>query len=86
VLLDVAGADQLGRGPIPASLVDGYASGGGRLLIGTPSADARLLLYRMFFALVQKVEMVPRDYQGSWVEEHRARVEQSLRNSLDALG
>jgi aminoglycoside phosphotransferase (APT) family kinase protein len=84
-LLDVAGADQLGQGPVPASLVAGYASGGRPLPIGTAAADSRLLLYRMFFALVQKVEMVPRDYQGSWVEEHRMRVERSLRHSLDSL-
>ena len=85
-LLELVGADQTGRGPVPVSLLEGYAEAGGVLPLGTPSGDARLLLYRLFMALVLLVEIGPRGYVGDWVEAHRATAEGNLQAALDALG
>ena len=84
-LFEFAGADQLGGGPVPTALLDGYASGGARPALGSPAGDTRLLLYRMYLALVQLVEIVPRHYAGDWVAAHRAAVDGSLRAALTAL-
>jgi aminoglycoside phosphotransferase (APT) family kinase protein len=84
-LFEFAGADQLGQGPVPAALLAGYASSGAHQAIGTPAGDTRLLLYRMYLALVQLVEIIPRRYAGDWVAAHRAAVEGSLRAALTAL-
>lgn len=85
-LLELAGADQMGRGPVPSALLAGYADAGGDLPLGTPSGDARLLLYRLYLALVLLVEMAPRGYAGDWVDAHRATAAGNLRAALDALG
>ena len=84
-LLELAGADQTGRGPVPAALLAGYAEAGGTLPLGTSSGDDRLLLYRLYMALVLLVEIGPRGYVGDWVDAHRATAESNLRAALDAL-
>jgi len=84
-LFEFAGADQLGGGPVPTALLDGYASCGAHPALGTPAGDTRLLLYRMYIALVQLVEIVPRRYAGDWVGAQRAAVDGSLRAALTAL-
>jgi hypothetical protein len=84
-LLELAGADQTGRGPVPAALLAGYAEAGGVPALGTPSGDARLLLYRMSISLVMLVEMAPRGYSGPGADAHRATCAGNLRVALDAL-
>ena len=84
-LLELVGADQLGRGPVPAGLLAGYASAGPELDPTEPATAARLELYRLYFSLIMQVEMVPRAYTGGWVEAHRATLEANLRAGLDAL-
>lgn len=84
-LFEFAGADQLGRGPVPSALLAGYASSAAQPALGTPTGDARLTLYRLYLALVQLVEIAPRRYEGDWVTEHRAAVNDCLRAALRAL-
>ena len=84
-LFEFAGADQLGRGPVPAALLAGYSAAGAPPALGTPAGDTRLLLYRMYMALVLLVEIAPRGYRGDWVAGHRAAAESCLRAALDAL-
>jgi aminoglycoside phosphotransferase (APT) family kinase protein len=84
-LLELAGADQMGRGPVPARLLAGYAGAGGDLAPGTPSGAARLLLYRMWIALVMVTEMAPRGYAGAAAQAHGATCAGNLRAALDAL-
>lgn len=84
-LLELVGADQTGRGPVPARLLQGYADAGGELAVGTPSGEARLLLYRMWIALVMLTEIAPRGYAGEATEAHRATCAGNLHAALDAL-
>lgn len=84
-LLELAGADQMGLGPVPEALLEGYGSAGGALDLGTPAGDARLLLYRMHMSLVLLVEIAPRGYSGPGVEQHRAAAAGNLRAVLDRL-
>lgn len=84
-LLELAGADQMGLGPVPAALLGGYAGAGGRLGLGTPAADTRLLLYRMYMSLVMLTEIAPRGYAGPELERHRATLAGNLRAVLDLL-
>lgn len=84
-LLELAGADQMGRGPVPTGLLEGYARAGSSFGLGRPSHDVRLLLYRMYMSLVLAVEIGPRGYQGDWVAAHRAAAEANLRVALDLL-
>jgi len=84
-LLDLVGADHMGRGPVSAPLLDGYAAAGGTFALGTPSGEVRLLLYRLHMSLVQLVEIAPRGFAGDWLAAHRATVVSNLRAALDAL-
>lgn len=84
-LLELAGADQLGRGPAPAALLDGYAAAGGTLELETASGATRLDLYRLYMCLVLLVEIAPRGYVGDWLAAHRSTAAANLRAALDAL-
>ncbi|MGV8977146.1 MAG: phosphotransferase family protein [Cellulomonas sp.] len=84
-LLELAGADQLGRGPAPAALLDGYAAEGGAFGLSTASGATRLELYRLYMSLVLLVEIAPRGYAGDWLAAHRSTAAANLRASLDAL-
>lgn len=84
-LVELVGADQMGRGPVPEALLAGYAGAGGVLATGTPSGEARLLLYRMWMSLVMVAEMAPRGYVGAAADAHRATCAGNLRHALDAL-
>ncbi|VTR77442.1 phosphotransferase family protein [Cellulomonas hominis] len=84
-LLELAGADQTGRGPVPAGLLAGYAEAGGALALGTASGEVRLLLARLYLALVMLVEIAPRGYTGAGADAHRATCAGNLRAALDAL-
>lgn len=84
-LLELVGADQLGRGPVPDPLLRGYAGAGGELAVGTASGEVRLQLYRMWIALVMLTEMAPRGYAGAAADAHRATCAGNLRAALDAL-
>lgn len=84
-LLELVGNDQLGRGPVPESLLGGYASAGGELGLGTPGGEARLLLYRMHMSLVLLVEIAPRGYSGPWLAQHQEAAAGNLRAALDLL-
>jgi len=84
-LLELAGADQLGRGLAPAALLDGYAAAGGTLELETASGGTRLDLYRLYMCLVLLVEIAPRGYVGDWLAAHRSTAAANLRAALDAL-
>ena len=84
-LLELAGADQDGRGPAPAPLLAGYAAAGGTLALATASGEVRLLLYRLYMSLVLLVEIAPRGFAGDWLVAHRATGRSNLRAALDAL-
>ena len=84
-LLELAGADQLGRGPAPAPLLDGYAAAGGTFGLSTASGGTRLELYRLYMSLVLLVEIAPRGYVGDWLAAHRSTAAANLRAALDAL-
>ncbi|MFE4466944.1 phosphotransferase family protein [Oerskovia sp. NPDC056781] len=118
-LYELAGADQLGLGPVPPAIAEGYRSAGGRLLVeepwftspapgefrpddGAPRArgavgqvrpgastlgapDVRLLLYRAYISAVLVTEVVPRDYQGEWVQGYRDTAAANLDVLLDQL-
>jgi aminoglycoside phosphotransferase (APT) family kinase protein len=84
-LLELAGADQTGRGPVPEALVAGYAAEAGDLPLGTPSGEVRLLLYRLYMALVLTVEITPRGYSGDGVRHYRSVCEANVVAALDAL-
>lgn len=84
-LLELVGADQLGRGPVPAGLLAGYASAAQPPDLDDDAALVRLELYRLYFALIMRVELVPRAYTGEWVDGHRATLETNLRAALDSL-
>ena len=118
-LYELAGADQLGLGPVPPALAAGYRAAGGRLPVSEPwfsspgpgeflpedvapparaavgqvrpgastlgAADVRLLLYRAYISAVLVTEVVPRDYQGVWVQGYRATAAANLAVLLDQL-
>ncbi|HEY0216750.1 MAG TPA: phosphotransferase [Cellulomonas sp.] len=84
-LLDLAGADQTGRGPVPEALVAGYTAEADGLPLSVPSGAVRLLLYRMYMALVMTVEIAPRGYTGDGVAQYRAVCEANVVAALDAL-
>lgn len=92
-LFELAGADQLGAGAVDADLLAGYATAGGDLGLGDgtpgsgdPEAWTRLSLYRAYLACVLTVEVVPRAYEGDWVEGYAATARANLGRMLDALG
>ncbi|WP_307844392.1 phosphotransferase family protein [Actinotalea solisilvae] len=84
-LLDLVGADQLGRGPAPAALLEGYDAQGGDLGLRSAAGRRRLLVYRLWMSLVLLVEMAPRGYAGPAADAHRATAAGNLRAALDAL-
>jgi aminoglycoside phosphotransferase (APT) family kinase protein len=82
-LVDVVGCDPFGRSQDDATLLGGYAEAAGAPLdVDSPSARARLALYRLWLAIVMTVERVPRDYQGDWVPGYDAEVERMLEAAL----
>jgi hypothetical protein len=92
-LFELAGADQLGAGAVDADLLAGYAAEGGELGLGdgTPGSGdadawARLSLYRAYLACVLTVEVVPRAYEGDWVEGYAGTARANLLRLLDELG
>ncbi len=84
-LLELAGADQTGRGPVPEALIAGYAAEDGALPLTGPSWAVRLLLYRLYMALVLTVEIAPRGYTWDGVARYRAECEANVVAALDAL-
>lgn len=82
---ELAGADQLGRGPVPTSLLEGYATVGTPPDVDDEAVRVRIELYRLSFALVMCVELVPRAYVGDRVEGHRSALAANLRAALDSL-
>ena len=92
-LFELAGADQLGAGAVDADLLAGYAAEGWELGLGDgtpgsgdPDAWARLSLYRAYLACVLTVEVVPRAYEGDWVEGYAGTARANLLRLLDELG
>ncbi|GAA3220942.1 phosphotransferase family protein [Oerskovia jenensis] len=118
-LYELAGADQLGLGPVPPALAAGYRAAGGHLPVDEPwfaaptpgefrpdgvapdgsdavgrvrpgastlgAGDVRLLLYRAYISAVLVTEVVPRDYQGEWVQGYRDTAAANLDVLLDQL-
>lgn len=91
-LFELAGADQVGTGPVPAPLADAYRAAGGVLDVTEPPAagslspaDARLLLYRTYMYCVLLVEPGPRAYEGDWVDAQHADLTAKLGAALDVL-
>ncbi|WP_336724379.1 phosphotransferase family protein [Cellulosimicrobium cellulans] len=92
-LFELAGADQLGAGAVDADLLAGYVAAGGDLGLGDgtpgsgdPEAWTRLSLYRAYLACVLTVEVVPRAYEGDWVEGYAGTARANLLRLLDELG
>ncbi|MDF9877383.1 phosphotransferase family protein [Cellulosimicrobium cellulans] len=92
-LFELAGADQLGAGAVDPDLLAGYAAEGGDLGLGDgtpgsgdPDAWTRLSLYRAYLACVLTVEVVPRAYEGDWVEGYAGTARANLLRMLDELG
>ena len=83
--LALGGAPQRGRGPVPTGLLAGYAGVAAPPDLDDAGARARLELYRLYFALIMSVEIVPRAYVGDWVDGHRRTLETNLRAALDSL-
>jgi aminoglycoside phosphotransferase (APT) family kinase protein len=81
-LVDLVGMDPFGRAEDDAAVVAGYAQVGGPLDVTSPSATARLGLYRLWLALVMTIELAPRRYEGDWVAGYVARVAQMLDEAL----
>jgi aminoglycoside phosphotransferase (APT) family kinase protein len=81
-LADLAGVDPVGRDVGTPALLEGYGPG---LDVTSPSAVARLELYRMRLCLVMMIEITPRKFEGDWVEPHRATVTANLHAALAAL-
>ena len=50
-----------------------------------PGTRYRIELYRLYFALIMRVELAPRAYTGDWVDGHRVTLETNLRAALDSL-
>jgi aminoglycoside phosphotransferase (APT) family kinase protein len=84
-ILEFAGADELGRGPVPQPLLDGYASLSGSRPLEAPDGETRLLLYRLYIALVLSTVFVPRGFTGPDMVQYRAECEASVAAALDGL-
>lgn len=84
-VFELSGADQMGRGPVPPQLLQGFADAGAPIDLDDPLVAARLLLYRMFYSLLLVVEIPPRGYSGDWLPKHRSTAEGNLRWALDEL-
>lgn len=82
-LLDLVGADPFGRAEDDAQLLAGY---GRPLDVTSPSATARIALYRLWLALVMTIEQAPRRYEGDWVPGYVAAVERMLTDALGRVG
>ncbi|WP_343048053.1 aminoglycoside phosphotransferase family protein [Cellulomonas humilata] len=80
-LADLVGIDPMGREPGTPAVLEGY----GPLDVDSPSARARLELYRMRLCLVMMIEITPRKFDGDWVEPHRAAVTANLHAALASL-
>ena len=90
-LFELAGADQLGAGPVDADLLAGYAAEGGDLGLGdgTPGSGdpaAWTRLRRTYLSCLLAVEVVPRGYEGDWVEGYAGTARANLLRMLDELG
>ncbi|QJW38064.1 phosphotransferase family protein [Cellulosimicrobium protaetiae] len=92
-LFELAGADQHGAGAVDPALLAGYAAAGGDLGLGDgtpgsgdPDAWTRLSLYRAYLACLLVVEVVPRAYEGDWVEGYAGTARANLLRMLDDLG
>lgn len=77
-VLDLVGADPMWDG-IPAAVV-------GDRDVTSRGGAARLLLGRMWLALVMTVEAPLRGFAGDWVAEYDAANRRSLARALDGLG
>lgn len=85
-LVELVGADQVGRGPAPAGLLAGYAAQAGAPLdVTSDAARARLLLYRLHMSLVLCVEAVPRRYDAAGEPEAFGYLGLAARNVRWAL-
>ena len=86
-LLELVAADQSGANPLPAGLLAGYAEQAGASIdVTSPSALARLRLYRVLWSLVWIVEAVPRKYEGEFASWYVATARANLDGALDRLG
>ncbi|PFG41744.1 phosphotransferase family enzyme [Isoptericola jiangsuensis] len=92
-LFELAGCDQLGAGAVDPDVLAGYRAGGGRADLGDgtpgdgdPDAWTRLRLCRAYVACLLAVEVVPRAYEGDWVEGYVRTARTNLDRLLDELG
>ncbi len=90
-LFELVGADQLGAGAVDPDLLAGYAAEGGDLGLGdgtpgTGDAWTRLRLYRAYYGCLLAVEVVPRAYEGDWVEGYAGTARANLLQMLEELG
>ncbi|MFF2777316.1 phosphotransferase family protein [Streptomyces sp. NPDC058052] len=86
-LAEFVGLDPLGEAEEDADLTAGYRSVAPSLTVDA-GARARLALYRIYLALVMRVESVPRGYEGefaSWLDSWSAERIAAQAAVLDAL-
>jgi aminoglycoside phosphotransferase (APT) family kinase protein len=85
-LLELVAADQAGTNPLPIGLLAGYAEQSGRRIdVSSPSAVARLRLYRVMWSLIWIIEAVPRQYEGEFAAWYVATARANLETALDHL-
>jgi aminoglycoside phosphotransferase (APT) family kinase protein len=86
-LLEFVAADQSGDNPLPQGLLEGYAAEAGAPIdVDSPSAAARLHVYRVLWSLVWIVEAVPRRYEGEFATWYVATARANLDGALERLG
>ena len=81
-LVDLVGMNPFGRPEDDEDLLAGYGDVAAPLDVTSPSATARLALYRLWLSLVMTIEVTPRGYEGDWVPGYVARVAQMLDEAL----
>ncbi|GCE77214.1 phosphotransferase [Cellulomonas biazotea] len=85
-LHEVVGADCMTTGPVNPRVLAGYATVvPGGLDVSSPSAQARLALYRTFLTLILLTEIVPRAFEGDWLDDYRTTLRTNLATLLTAL-
>jgi aminoglycoside phosphotransferase (APT) family kinase protein len=78
---DLIACDPFRSGTPDADLLAGYRAAGGTVDPGHP----RLALCRMYLALIMRVEVLPRRYEGEGLADYLGQIERWLTAALDEL-
>lgn len=83
-LFDLIGCDPF-RPEVDPNLVAGYREAGGDLALDRPEIRRRLAFCRVYLALIMRVEVRPRRYQGDWLPGYLVQIEDMLAAGLADL-